>query len=82
MGDDAMSSLEAAQIQINLLQIGLGDFLAEGEELFLRLLDFLGDALQREADFGHFVLPTSALRITKIGKLGPIPGGVRGTPKV
>jgi hypothetical protein len=73
---------EAAQVQFDLFEIALNDFSAKCEEFFLRLLDFLGDALQREADFGHFVLPTSALRITKIGKLGPIPGGVRETPKV
>jgi hypothetical protein len=80
--DKFVRSFEAAQVQLNPFQVGLGDFLAEGVQPFLRPFDFPGNAFQREFNFGHSVLPTSALRITVIGKLGPIPGGVRGTAKV
>jgi hypothetical protein len=80
--DNPVRSPEAAQVQLNPLQVGLMNFSAQCEQLFLRLLDFLGDPFQRETDLGHFVLPTSALRFSTIGKLGPIPGGVRGTAKV
>jgi hypothetical protein len=73
---------QCSQLQINLALIGLDDFLADRAQLLLRLFDFLGDVLQREADFGHFVLPIRAPRITSIGKLGPGYSGLRETAEV
>jgi hypothetical protein len=54
--NDPLRSPKAPQIQINPLQIGLDDLAAQRAQLFLGLVDFPGNALQREFNVSHSVL--------------------------